>query len=73
MRTPQEGIVVSDPQIVPLFYQGRSMGLRIGVIVRLLNGQHVPAILDPGFFPSRGIKVMTHLGEEQNLYFAERV
>ena len=70
MSLPQKGLVVSDPQIVALTYQGKSMGLRTAVIVQLSDG-YVAALLPlhDHILPSRGNIVMVQKGEEPNMYF----
>lgn len=65
------GFVVSAPQIAPLSYQGKSKGLRIAVIVRLIGGVHLPVFLPIGVFVSEGDSVMVREGDEPNTYFAE--
>lgn len=68
----QSGVVMSDPQIVPLLHNGVSISLRIAVIVRLSNYRHVPAILPLEFLPSRGDSVTVCSGIYPDTYFITR-
>ena len=68
----QSGVVMSDPQIIPFLHNGVSTGLRIGVIVRLSNYRHVPAVLPLEFLPSRGDNVTVCSGKDPDTYFITR-